>query len=173
MDFINDFDQIGDLVILIFNIIAFLMAYMFDFNLQKHEEGISDIFPPMIVQFKEDFTHQKHNGLIFGHLVEKIKIIVEDKKQSAHGLIVISFKDGFYDLEEVVVVEGCGQLGCFLFGYHLEILIKDLEQDCYLLGVVDVDSVAEDGEQGADQVFILEELYAGSDESQGVLVNGS
>ena len=64
-------------------------------------------------------------------------------------------------------------MGCFLFGYHIEILIKDLEQDCYLLGVVDVDSVAENREQGADQVFILEELYAGSDESQGVLVNGS
>ena len=62
----------------------------------------------MIVQFKEDFTHQKHNGLIFGHLVEKIKVIVEDEKQSAHGLIVISLEDGFYDLEEIVVVEGCG-----------------------------------------------------------------
>ena len=57
MDFINNFDQIGHLVILIFDISAFLMPYMFDFNFQKHEEGISDIFPPMIVQFKEDLSH--------------------------------------------------------------------------------------------------------------------
>lgn len=146
MDFINNFDQIGDLVILIFDVVAFLMAYMFDFNLYKHEKSISDIFPPVIVQFKENLAHQKHNSLIFGHLIEKIKIVVEDNKQSAHSLIVISLEDGFYNLEEVIVVEGCGQLGCLLFSYHIEIFVKDLKEDCYLLGVVDIDSIAEDRE---------------------------
>ena len=114
VDFFYNFDKGCNFLVLFLNLMSFLMFQVFYFYLEEHIECISDVVPPMIVEFEEYFPHQEHYYLVFCHLVELIEVTVEDCQQTTHCLIVFSFKNDTDYFEEIVVVESRGELSCFL-----------------------------------------------------------
>ena len=73
----------------------------------------------MIVEFEENFSHQEHNNLVFGHMVEQAKIVVDNDEKSTHYLVVISFKNYSNHFEEIVMIECYWNLHCLFLSYHL------------------------------------------------------
>lgn len=60
----------------------------------------------MEIQFEEKFTHQVHGNLVPRIRVEKIKVVVDDDKQTVDRIVVVSLEDNSDDLEKIILIKG-------------------------------------------------------------------